>query len=34
LKKVGLDAEPEALNTLEFPTIDEYDVAFGENPFA
>jgi len=29
---VGLEDEPSELNTLEFPTIDVYDKAFGEDP--
>jgi hypothetical protein len=32
LKKVGLEDEPTELNTLEFPTIDVYNKAFGEDP--
>jgi len=32
MKKVGLEDEPSEINTLEFPTIDVYDQAFGEDP--
>ena len=32
-KKVEKDKEPEDFDSLGFPNINEYDKAFGENPF-
>jgi hypothetical protein len=33
LKKVSLDTQPDQLADLEFPTLNDFDIAFGEDPF-
>lgn len=33
LKKMSKTEKPDQLNSLDFPTLVDYDIAFGEDPF-
>lgn len=34
INKVGSEEEPEDLSTLSYPSINEFEMAFGENPMS